>query len=125
MGNRLDAPADSADHAVQRAACAFYFWFDLMDTSALLSAVSDQSSFLAFARALMADRERAAQIERGSSAGTDQREVEAWQNVTIESFLEAAIAWAEDSRFGASQGLEPDNPWKKFAVFLQCGKIYE
>jgi hypothetical protein len=96
-----------------------------MDTSALLAAVSDQSSFLAFARALKADRERAAQIEKESSAGTGQREVEAWQNATIESFLGAAIAWAEDSRFGASQGLKHDNPWKKFAVFLQCGKMYE
>jgi hypothetical protein len=96
-----------------------------MDTSALLAAVADQSSFLAFARALKVDRERAAKIESEPSAGAGVHEVEAWQNVTIESFLGAAIAWAEDSRFGASQGLKPDNPWKKFAVFLQCGKMYE
>jgi hypothetical protein len=98
---------------------------DLMDTSALLAAVADQSSFLAFARALKADREHAAKIESDPSAVAGEREVEAWQNVTIESFLGAAIAWAEDSRFGASQGLKHDNPWKKFAVFLQCGKMYE
>ena len=96
-----------------------------MDTSALLAAVADQSSFLAFARALKADRERAAKVESDPSAAAGEHEIEAWQNVTIESFLGAAIAWAEDSRFGASQGLKHDNPWKKFAVFLQCGKMYE
>jgi len=96
-----------------------------MDTSALLAAVADQSSFLAFARALNADREHAAKIESDPSAVSGERKVETWQNVTIESFLGAAIAWAEDSRFGASQGLKHDNPWKKFAVFLQCGKMYE
>jgi hypothetical protein len=96
-----------------------------MDTSALLAAVVDQSSFLAFARALKADRERAAKIESESSGGSGEHEVEAWQNVTIESLLGASIAWAEDSRFGASQGLKHDNPWKKFAVFLQCGNMYE
>jgi hypothetical protein len=96
-----------------------------MDTSALLAAVADQSSFLAFARALKADRERAAKIESDPSSRGGEPEVEVWQNVTIESFLGAAIAWAEDSRFGASQGLKHDNPWKKFAVFLQCGKMYQ
>ena len=96
-----------------------------MDTSALLAAVADQSSFLAFARALKTDRERAVKAASDPSAGAAEPVVEAWQNDTIESFLGAAIAWAEDSRFGASQGLKHDNPWKKFALFLQCGKMYE
>ena len=96
-----------------------------MDTSALLSSVADQSSFLAFARALKADRERAAQKEKGLAGSSVEHEVETWRNATIEAFLGAAIAWAEDSRFGASQGLKHDNPWRKFAVFLQCGKMYE
>ena len=47
------------------------------------------------------------------------------QNITIEPFLEAACAWAEDTDFGARQDLSGASPWKKFAVFLYCGKIYE
>ena len=43
----------------------------------------------------------------------------------IAEALEAAQAWAEDSNFGESQGLKEASPWKKFAVFLYCGKIYE
>jgi hypothetical protein len=49
-----------------------------------------------------------------------------WQNDTIEHFLESALAWAQDSNFGRSQGLSEDvNAWRRFAVFLFCGKIYE
>lgn len=48
-----------------------------------------------------------------------------WENVTIESFLEAACAWAEDTQFGDSQNLRGASPWKKFATFLYLGKIYE
>jgi len=49
----------------------------------------------------------------------------AWENTTIESFLEAAAAWARDSQFGQTQGLKTANPWRVFATFLYCGKIYE
>jgi hypothetical protein len=34
-------------------------------------------------------------------------------------------AYARDSRFGESQGLDIANPWRVFATFLYCGKIYE
>ena len=48
-----------------------------------------------------------------------------WENTSIESFLEAATAWATDSDFGLKQGLAENNTWKRFAVFLNAGKIYE
>ena len=49
-----------------------------------------------------------------------------WQNLTIEDFLEAALAWAEASNFGRSQGVDDSaNPWRRLAIFLYCGKIYE
>jgi len=34
-------------------------------------------------------------------------------------------AWAKDSEFGIRQGLKDASPWRKFAAFLYCGKIYE
>ena len=80
-----------------------------MELNAKLEAVSDRDSFLAFVKALIADRQ--------SGQG--------WENDSIEQFLDAAAAWAEDSQFGDRQGLKDASPWKRFAVFLYCGKIYE
>lgn len=84
-----------------------------MDLYELAEQVEDSRSFLTFAQALMVDRQTNAQSGEG------------WENVSIEAFLEAAIAWAHDSHFGVRQGLDPGNPWKQFAAFLYCGKIYE
>ncbi len=80
-----------------------------MELHEQLDQVNDAESFLAFARALAADR----------GANDD------WQNTTIEDFLEGAVAWAEDSGFGVGQGMCEANPWGQFAAFLYCGKIYE
>jgi hypothetical protein len=94
-----------------------------MDLHEQLELVNDEESFLAFARELRRDRIAVAALQQtalpiGSSPG-------GWESSSIESFLEAAIAWAEDSSFGARQGLSASNPWRKFAVFLYCGKVYE
>jgi hypothetical protein len=87
--------------------------------------VTDQQSFLAFARALTQDRIAAVSAEAKADSSPYGQDAGDWENVSIESFLEAAIAWAEDSNFGANQGMEAANPWKKFAAFLYCGNIYE
>ena len=96
-----------------------------MDVTALLERVSDQESFLAFARQLHADRARSAELELSNPSTAFGRDAGGWENTTIEAFLEAAISWAEDSNFGASQGLLTANPWRRFATFLYCGKICE
>ena len=75
-----------------------------------LEGVTDDVTFLGFVRALAADR---------------RANAEAWENGSIEDFLEASTNWAEDSEFGSTQGISTVSPWKKFAVFLYCGKIYE
>jgi len=78
-----------------------------------LEAVHNQESFLRFAQTLLGDRHAA------------KTHPDAWQNDTLEDFLEASIAWAKDSDFGQRQGLAKASPWKKAAVFLYAGKIYE
>ena len=90
-----------------------------------LDSVSDAASFLAFARLLAADRLDEVQKEAVHPAPPYGPSVNGWENSTIEAFLGAAISWAEATDLGLSQGLTPDNPWKRFAVFLYCGKIYE
>ncbi len=90
-----------------------------------LETVDDERSFLAFARALQQDRMEAVAAESRAPSSPYGQDAGGWENVSIESFLESAIAWAEASDFGANQGLTSTNLWKKFAVFLYCGKIYE
>jgi hypothetical protein len=86
-----------------------------------LDMVTDERSFLEFVRALMLDREG----EVRESIDDFGRGKNGWENHTIQAFLEAALAWAEASDMGASQGLADASPWKRFATFLYCGKIYE
>jgi len=81
-----------------------------MSLHELLDQVNDEASFLEFARALLADH---------------QSNEESWENGSIEQFLDGAISWAEATGLGASQGLANASPWKRAAVFLYCGKIYE
>ena len=87
----------------------------------IIDEVKDEQSFLNFAKALMKDREahESKPVDEVGLAGD-------WANNDISGFLEAAIAWAEDSDFGVRQDVElKSNKWKQFAVFLYCGKIYE
>jgi hypothetical protein len=91
----------------------------------LLEAVVDEASFLKFVVALREDREAEVSAQKIKNVDSFGRGPNDWENHTIEAFLEAASSWAEDSDFGKTQGLTDANPWKKFAVFLYCGKIYE
>lgn len=75
-----------------------------------LQDVTDEASFVAFVSALAEDR---------------RKNAASWQNDSIEAFLDAALSWAEDSEMGRSQGLASASPWKRAAVFLYAGKIYE
>jgi hypothetical protein len=91
--------------------------------------VHDCESFLAFVRALVADREAAVEAEKQNP--TDPRvlglvpDAGGWYNFTVEAYLNASLSWAEDTGMGVSQGLPPEPSWRAFAVFLLCGKIYE
>jgi hypothetical protein len=77
--------------------------------------VTNEATFLIFVTALKRHR-----VDVDTGVLPDN-----WENDSIAAFLGGAISWAEDSEFGRSQGLRADNPWKQFAVFLYCGKIYE
>ena len=95
------------------------------DPHDLLESVNDEHSFLAFAKALHADRADEDAKERDAPSNAYGPGANGWENGTIEQFLGDAIAWAESTNVGLKQGLTEDNPWKRFAVFLYCGKIYE
>ena len=96
-----------------------------MELAKSLDSVSDLNSFLSFARLLAADRAASVRAEASSSSHPVGPAAGGWENTSIESFLEAAISWATDTEMGLLQGISSGNPWKRFATFLYCGKIYE
>ena len=95
-----------------------------LDLRQILDRVDSPESFLEFARALASDR-RASRVESSFPMSPSEAWAGGWENTTIEAFLDAAVAWATDSQFGHSQGLQGASPWRVFATFLYCGKIYE
>ncbi|PKM20845.1 MAG: hypothetical protein CVV11_05005 [Gammaproteobacteria bacterium HGW-Gammaproteobacteria-15] len=96
-----------------------------MELEKLLDRVSDEESFLRFVRALQADRQDEVEKKMRNPSSSYSSGANGWENGSIESFLDAAIAWAEDSNFGDSQNLSGASVWKKVATFLYCGKTYE
>jgi hypothetical protein len=101
------------------------------DVHDLLDAVHDRESFLEFVRALANDRRVEASKESPDEARWDAGP---WANATIESFLDAAVAWAEaqprlgseDTPMGPRTNEFPEEvSWQSFANFLYAGKIYE
>ena len=95
-----------------------------MELESYLDKVTDESSFLEFAKALQADREDEVRKELKEPSDPYGQGHNGWENSTIDGFLESAVAWAEDGAFG--KAIEPNaNPWKKFALFLYGGKTYE
>ncbi|MGL4422434.1 MAG: DUF7660 family protein [Gemmataceae bacterium] len=87
--------------------------------------VTDREAFLRFVRALMEDRQASVAAEKIVPSSPYAPAVGGWENVTIEAFLEAALAWAEATEMGENQGLPAGPSWRAFAAFLYCGKVYE
>ena len=81
-----------------------------MDLLQELDRVQDEKTFMIFVEALRCDFELAS---------------EDWENHTIDGFLAAAQAWAQHPQIGINQSFVIDSPWKRFAFFLYCGKVYE
>lgn len=86
---------------------------------ALLEAVVDESTFLRFAEALS----RISPLSQRTASRL--LPVDGWENQELGAFLEASVAWARDSDFGARPGPKPANPWALFAAFLWAGRSYE
>lgn len=92
-----------------------------MDLDEMIEEVDGPESFLSFLRLLLADR----RAEDANDIDACGRGPNGWENHTIEAFLEAAIAWGEDTNIGATQGMSDFSAWQRCAALLYCGKIYE
>ena len=90
------------------------------DLFTLSDNVHDEKSFIEFLTALMKDRELEAEKEKIKPSSPYEAGALGWQNLTIEGFLESAVAWAE-----ATKDSPESNPWKRAAQIIHAGKTYE
>ncbi len=92
------------------------------DAFELLKAVHDHETFVAFVKALAAERQAAAKIEAENPQAYIVDGALGWANGDISQYLEAAC------EFFASvpeRDPVPEPSWKVFAEILWCGKIIE
>jgi hypothetical protein len=66
----------------------------------LLADVHDEQSFLKFVEALITDRVDEVEKEKTKPSSPYGAGANGWENIKIETFLEAATAWASSSNFG-------------------------
>jgi hypothetical protein len=85
----------------------------------LLLEVKDRDSFLAFAKALLKERELAEKMEIEEPEKYRFSGPLGWENGSVSTFLSAALASVEDGSYFE------ESSWRGFAEFLYCGKIYE
>jgi hypothetical protein len=95
-----------------------------MSPEELLEEVRDRESFIAFARALADERERAEQIERDNPSAYGIDGALGWHNGDISGFIFAGLAHFEDWEFNDEQPIETPT-WQDLAKFLFCGKVVE
>ncbi len=88
--------------------------------------VTDRKSFLEFVKDLADERYRSIEIESHTPSSPYGPEALGWENTRIDSFLDAAVSWAESAAQDTNSDLaSPAELWRWFAIFLYCGKIYE
>ncbi|MER8406522.1 MULTISPECIES: hypothetical protein [unclassified Mesorhizobium] len=92
--------------------------------SLFLDRVEDLPSFVRFVDALRRDREDADRREIAKPGPSDPG-WNGWQNGSISTFLESAVAWFEAHGQGNPAFLADENPWKAAARIIYAGKYYE
>ena len=92
--------------------------------SLFLDRVEDLPSFVRFIDALRKDREDADRKEAARPGPSDPG-WNGWQNGSVSTFLESAVAWVDDNGRGDPAFLADENPWKAAARIIYAGKYYE
>ena len=95
-----------------------------IDLDELLERVTDEQSFIRFIEALGADFASERLLEATSPSSPYGPGALGWENGSVDSFLEAAAAWADASR-RACMDAAVSNVWQRCAVILLAGKFYE
>jgi hypothetical protein len=97
-----------------------------MNLEDILDTVNSRETFLAFVRALAADKRDETNKERETPSNPWGPGANGWEHDSVEDYLEAALTWGESTSAEYNTRSLPEEPsWKAFAEFLYCGKIYE
>ena len=89
----------------------------------LLDKVESRETFLAIVNALIEDRREADEVEASDPQRYRWSGAKGWQNGTIATFLDGALAYAQSPNWPERQSDAPT--WRDLAKFLFLGKIYE
>src|SRR5262245_8686395 len=84
------------------------------DLFKFLESVHDEESFLVFLSALALDKADENAREQGNPSPPFCPGANGWENGRIDTFLNAAVAWARASMHGTSFGYQPPaSPWRR------------
>ena len=97
---------------------------NVSNLEAELESVTDRASFIRFVKLFIADRESEVAVEKQTPSSKYGPDSNGWENGSIETFLESAVAWTEDC-VGKEHELPEEPSWRSFAKFLYAGKHYE
>lgn len=95
-----------------------------IDLDELLERMNDEQSFIAFIDALGSDFASQPLLDNVTLLKRDELGVSQWENGSVDTFLEAAAAWATDSARN-SPSISETNIWQRCASILLAGKFYE
>ena len=90
----------------------------MADPGELVGLATDQPSFVAFVRALAADRRDEIARERARPSDPYGPGANGWENATLAAFLEAALRWAQDAERSPHQVLPDGATSAELAAFL-------
>ncbi|MHA3737759.1 DUF7660 family protein [Pseudomonas sp. Eth.TT006] len=95
-----------------------------VDLDELLVRVTDEQSFIEFVAALSADfsQERA---RAKTTPSSHEASASGWENGAVDTFLDAAAAWAMATSRITHADAAVSNVWQRCAEILLAGKFYE
>lgn len=91
----------------------------------LLKTVDDEQSFIGFIEALGMDFAEERLLEETSPSSPYRPGALGWENGSIDTFLDAAAAWATASSRSSPVSASRSNVWQRCAAILLAGKLYE
>ncbi|MBC3384283.1 hypothetical protein HU715_012105 [Pseudomonas sp. SWRI12] len=91
----------------------------------LLKTVDDEQSFIGFIEALGMDFADERLLEESSPSSPYGPGALGWENGSIDTFLDAAAAWATASSRSSPLSASRSNVWQRCAAILLAGKFYE
>ena len=91
----------------------------------LLKTVDDEQSFIGFIETLGMDFAEERLLEETSPSSPYGPGALGWENGSIDTFLDAAAAWATASSRSSPASASSSNVWQRCAAILLAGKFYE